>query len=122
MQRFWFDVGKARWLRYCQAGVAKYLLICAQFDTSDARSLIGQLIAIHTYADGRVELRANRQVFGYTSRAVLKPASLTDTDPKSLHATLDKRPRARTYRIGLPGAIVTQGTTAAKKASAQKQV
>lgn len=91
-------------------------------DTPDARSLIGQLIAIHTYADGRVELRANRKVFGYTSRAVLKPASLIDTDPKSLHATLDKRPRARTYRIGLPGAIVTLGTTAAKKASAQKQV
>jgi transposase InsO family protein len=91
-------------------------------DTPDARSLIGQPIAIHTYADGRVELRANRQVFGYTSQAVLKPASLTDTDPKSLHATLDKRPRARRYRADLPGAIVTQGTTAAKKASAQKQV
>jgi transposase InsO family protein len=91
-------------------------------DTPDARSLIGQPIAIHTYADERVELRANRQVFGYTSQAVMKPASLTDTDPKSLHATLDKRPRARTYRIGLPSAIVTQGTTAAKKASAQKQV
>jgi transposase InsO family protein len=91
-------------------------------DTLDARSLIGQPIAIHTYADGRVELRANRQVFGYTSQTVSRPASLTDTNPKSLHATLDKKQRARRYRANLPGAIVTQGTTAAKKASAQKRV
>lgn len=91
-------------------------------DTPDARGLIGQPIAIHTYADGRVELHANRQVFGYTSQAVSKPTSLTDTDPKSLHATLDKRQRARPHRVGLSGAIIMQGTTAAKKAAAQKRV
>lgn len=91
-------------------------------DTPDARGLIGQPIAIHTYADGRVELHANRQVFGYTSQAVSKPTSLTDTDPKSLHATLDKRQRARPHRVGLPGAVIIQGTTAAKKAAAQKRV
>ena len=91
-------------------------------DTPDARSLIGQPMAIHTYADGRVELRANRQVFGYTSLAVSQRTSLTDIDQKSLHATLDKRQRARSYRVDLPGAIITQGTRAAKKASAQKRV
>jgi transposase InsO family protein len=91
-------------------------------DTPGARSLIGQPMAIHTYADGRVELRANKQVFGYTSLAVSQPTSLTDTDPKALHATLDKRQRARSYRADLPGAIVTKGTMAAKKASAQKRV
>ena len=91
-------------------------------DTPEARSLIGQPIAIHTYADGRVELRANKQIFGYTSMAVSPPTRLTDTDPKSLHATLDKKQRARPYRADLPAAIITQGTTAAKKASAQKRV
>jgi transposase InsO family protein len=91
-------------------------------DTPEARSLTGQPIAIHTYANGRVELRANGQVFGYTSLTVSRPTSLTDTDPKSLHATLDKRQRARPHRANLPGAIITQGTTAAKKASAQKRV
>lgn len=91
-------------------------------DTPDARCLIGQPIAIHTYADGRVELHANRQVFGYTSQVVSKPTSLTDTDPKSLHATLDKRQRARPHRANLTGAIITQGTRAAKKAAAQKRM
>lgn len=91
-------------------------------DTADARSLIGQPIAIHSYADGRVELRANRQVFSYTSLVVSPPTSRTDIDPKSLHATLDKRQRARPHRNNLPGAIIMQGTTAAKKASAQKRV
>jgi transposase InsO family protein len=91
-------------------------------DTPEARSLTGQPIAIHTYADGHVELRANGQVFGYTSLTVSRPTSLTDTDPKSLHATLDKRQRARPHRANLPGAIITQGTRAAKKASAQKRV
>jgi len=91
-------------------------------DTLDARSLIGQPIAIHTYADGRVELRANRQIFAHTSMAVQRQKHRTDTDAKSLHATLDKRQRARNYRVDLPGAIITQGTTAAKKASAQKRV
>jgi transposase InsO family protein len=91
-------------------------------DTADARSLIGQPIAIHTYANGRVELRANRQIFDHTSLAVKQPTRLTDTDPKALHATLDKRQRARSYRANLPGAIITQGTAAAKKASAQKRM
>jgi len=91
-------------------------------DTPAARNLVGQTVAIHTYADGRVELHANRQVFAYTSMTVSKPTRRIDTDKKSLHATLDKRQRARPHRLNLPGAVVTQGTTAAKKASAQKRV
>ena len=91
-------------------------------DTLDARSLVGQPVVIHTYADGRIELRANRQVFAHTSMAVSRPKNRTDTDAKSLHATLDKRQRARHHRVGLPGAVITQGTTAAKKASAQKRM
>jgi transposase InsO family protein len=91
-------------------------------DTPEARSLIGQPIAIHTYADGRVELHANRLIFGYTSQSVAQPKRFIDTDPKSLHATLDKKPRVRRYRAELPGVIITQGTNAAKKASAQKRV
>jgi len=91
-------------------------------DTLDARSLIGQPIAIHTYVDGRIELRANRQVFDYTSMAVSEPKHRTDIDAKSLHATLDKRQRARPHRADLPGAVIAQGTAAAKKASAQKRV
>lgn len=91
-------------------------------DTPDARGLIGQPIAIHTYASGQVELRANRQVFGYTSLAVSQPTSLTDTDPKSLHPTLDKRQRARHYRADMPGTVIAQGTNEAKKLSSQKRV
>ena len=91
-------------------------------DTADARGLIGQRLSIHTYADGRVELRANRQIFAYTSTTVSKPKNRTDTDPKSLHATLDKRQRARPHRDNLPGAIISQGTAAAKKGAAQKRV
>lgn len=91
-------------------------------DTPDARSLVGQPVAIHTYADGRVELRANRQIFTYTSLPVSRPKNRTDTDAKSLHATLDKRQRARAYRSNLPGAVIMQGTSAAKKAAALKRV
>lgn len=91
-------------------------------DTPDARNLVGQPIVIHTYADGCVELRANRQVFGYTSLPVLRPKNRTDTDAKSLHATLDKRQRARNYRLDLPSAVISQGTMAAKKGAAQKRV
>ena len=91
-------------------------------DTADARSLIGQPVSIHTYADGRVELRANRQVFAHTSTIVSKPKNRTDTDPKSLHATLDQKQRARPYRDKLPSAIISQGTAAAKRGSAQKRV
>ena len=91
-------------------------------ETSPARSLVGQPIAIHTYADGSIELRANGQVFGYNSQLVLQPKNRTDIDAKSLHATLDKRPRARNYRVDLPSTIIQQGTEAARKASAQKRV
>ena len=91
-------------------------------ETSPARSLVGQPIAIHTYADGSIELRANGQVFGYTSQLVLQPKNRTDTDAKSLHATLDKRLRSRNYRVDLPSSIIQQGTEAARKASAQKRV
>ena len=91
-------------------------------DTPEARSLAGQPIAIHTYADGRVELRANSRIFGYTSLPTPGPKNRIDTDGKSLHATLDKKQRARTYRANLAGAIIMQGTMAAKKAAAQKRM
>ena len=88
-------------------------------DTPNARSLIGHTVAIHTYADGRVELRANGQLLAHTSLTLPCRENRTDVDSKTLHALLDKKPRKRLYRAEQPAAIVTKGVSAAKKASAQ---
>lgn len=91
-------------------------------DTPEARSLIGQPVVIHTYGDGRIELRADSRVFAYTSLAPQRPTKRTDVDSKSVHEALDKKQRNRLYRADRAGAIITQGVKAAKKASAQTRV
>lgn len=104
-----------------QHGARQYLLR----DSAELRALIGQPIAVHTHADGRVELRANGQQLGYAILQISRPAGPIEVDSKSLHHTVDtlepaKRPRNRSYRQNQPAAAVAQGVMAAKKISAQR--
>lgn len=91
-------------------------------DSIQARSLIGQPIAIHTYSDGRIELRANDQVFAHTSLQQPQRQKATDVDAKTVHAVLDTRRRNRPERHNRPPAINAQGVAMARKASAQARL
>jgi transposase len=96
-------------------------------DEPGLRSLVGQMIAIHTYRDGRVELRANDMELPH--KVFESPVRIppTEVDGKTLHHAVDKvamkkQPRARPYRKNQPAAAVSQGVTAAKKMSAEKRL
>lgn len=88
-------------------------------DTPAARALIGQPIAIHTYADGCVELRASHHVFAYVSTEPPRRKNRTDVDSKSLQTVLDKRRRNRPERLNRAPTLNTQGVNAARKTAAQ---
>lgn len=98
-----------------QHGPLQYLLD----DTPQARDLIGQAIAIHTYADERVELRANSQVFTYTSLTLPPRGAPTDVDSKSVYPVIDRKIRNRRDRENRTPAEQTQGVKMARKLSAQ---
>lgn len=105
-----------------QHGARQYLLA----DTPSQRALIGQSIAIHSYRDGHIELRAGAVLLPYSILDVAKPTRKINVDSKTLHHTADrlaadKRQRARPYRQNQPATVVTSGVTAAKKMSAQKR-
>lgn len=91
-------------------------------DTDDARGLVGQSIAIHTYDDGRIELRANNQILGHTTQKKPGRKTPTDVDSKTLHPVLDKRQRNRPERHKRSAALNVQGVNSARKASAQIRV
>jgi hypothetical protein len=91
-------------------------------DTDEARGLVGQSIAIHTYDDGRIELRANSQILGHTTRKKPGRKIPTDVDSKTLHPVLDKRQRNRPERHKRSAALNAQGVNSARKASAQIRV
>jgi hypothetical protein len=105
-----------------QHGSRQYLLK----DEPALRALIGHPVAIHTYADGHIELRANGAVLPYATLQLAKFAPV-EVDTKTLHHTVDRlvaadqQPRKRRYRENQPAALVTQGVRAAKKMSAQKR-
>lgn len=101
-----------------QHGSRRYLLQ----DNPEARALIGQPVAIHTYADGRVELRANGRVFVHTTLEQPRLAGPIEVDSKTLRHVVDKRARNRDYRKNQPAPVIAQGVRAAKKMSAQKRV
>lgn len=106
-----------------QHGTRQYLVE----DTPLRRTLIGQSIAIHSYRDGRVELRAGDAVLPYTILNVAKPTRLLEVDNKTLHHVADqlapeKLRRARPHRQNQPAAVVATGVMAAKKMSAQKRI
>lgn len=100
-----------------QHGDRQYLLS----DEPGQRALIGQSVAIHTYADGRVELRANDHVLPHTTLKRAPAARPTEVDSKTLHRVLDKLARNRDYRKNQNTAMIAQGVKAAKKMSAQKR-
>jgi transposase len=101
-----------------QHGNRRYLLK----DEPELRALIGQPIAIHTYADGRVELRANGQVLAHTALELPRAAGPIEVDSKTVHHVVDKRARNRDYRKNQPATVIAQGVRAAKKMSAEKRV
>jgi len=101
-----------------QHGTKQYLLK----DEPKLRALIGQSIAIHTYADGRVELSANGQTLMHTTLDQPGAVGPIEVDSKTVHHVVDKRTRNRDYRKNQPAAVIARGVTAAKKMSAQKRV
>tara|TARA_B100001989_G_scaffold243010_1_gene210342 strand:- start:130 stop:1419 length:1290 start_codon:yes stop_codon:yes gene_type:complete len=90
------------------------------------RAMIGQPIAIHTYRDGQVELRANDVTVQYLTLKLPPRSRLTLVDNKSLHHAVDELApptrRKRPHRENQPQAMVSTGVMAAKKISAQKRV
>jgi len=103
-----------------QHGPRQYLLK----DGPELRALVGQTITIHTYKDGRVELRANGAVLPFATLERPMPAGPLDVDSKSLHNTMDEietKKRATHYRDNQPAAVIAKGVLAAKKMSAQKR-
>ena len=101
-----------------QHGETLYLLE----DKPEVRTLIGQPINIHTSLDGTTELRANGHVLPHACLTQPKLARPKDVDSKTLHHAIDKKIRNRNYRADQPAAIIAQGTKAAKKMAAQRQV
>ena len=91
-------------------------------DSAQARSLIGQPIAIHTYNDGRIELRASDQVFAHTTLEQPQRQQTINADTKTLHQVLDKRRRNRPERHDRAPAMNAQGVATARKASAQARI
>lgn len=95
-------------------------------DAPEARALIGQPIAIHTYRDGSVELRGGGQVLGHSICQIAPLAGPTEVDSKSLHravdqATSQKPKRARPYLEDQSASEVAEGVRSAKKMSAEKR-
>lgn len=106
-----------------QHGTRQYLIE----DAPSRRALIGQLIAIHIYRDGRVELRAGEAILPYNVLKVAKPARLLEVNDKTLHHVADqlapaKPRRARPHRKNQAAALVATGVREAKKMSAQKRI
>lgn len=106
-----------------QHGTRQYLIE----DAPSRRALIGQTIAIHSYRDGRVELRAGEAILPYSVLKVTEPARLMEVDDKTLHhvadqLATDKPRRARPHRQNQSAAVVAVGVMEAKKISAQKRI
>ena len=96
-------------------------------DRPEFRALIGQRVNVHTYADGKVELRAEGLVLNYSILELPPLAGPVEADSKTLHHLVDKlvpaQPaRNRNYRQNQLPALVAKGVKAAKSKSAQKRV
>ncbi|MDN4035828.1 ISNCY family transposase [Massilia sp. YIM B02443] len=95
-------------------------------DVPEARALIGQPIAIHTYRDGHIELRGAGLVLAHSIHEPALLAGPTEVDSKSLHQAVDqvasqKSRRARPYLDHQSATQVSQGVRSAKKMSAEKR-
>jgi transposase InsO family protein len=95
-------------------------------DRPEFRALIGQRVNVHTYADGKVELRADGLVLNYSILELPPLAGPIEADSKTLHHLVDKLvpatpARDRHYRHNQLPAVVAKGVKAAKTKSAQKR-
>lgn len=105
-----------------QHGRRQYLLA----NEPGLRGLIGSIVTIHTYADGRVELRIDGKVYGHVALQTPSRTGPIDVDSKLLHHAVDgvvtgKKPRNNNHRKNRPAAVNAKGVKAAKTASAQRQ-
>jgi Integrase core domain len=92
-------------------------------DSPAMRALAGQKIAVHTYADGNVELRAGGKVLPCSWLPTAPPAFRPiDVDSKDVHHQVDKlkKKRNRTYRQNRSSVEVASGVIAAKAGAANK--
>jgi transposase len=95
-------------------------------DSLAMRALIGQAIAIHTYANGQIELRADGEPLAH--RCLHLPpraAGPIDVDGKSVQHEVDqltsrKKKRNRPHRHNPSSAEVAEGVVAAKKMAAAR--
>lgn len=95
-------------------------------DRPEFRALIGQRVNVHTYADGKVEIRFDGLVLSYSILELPPLAGPIEADSKTLHHLVDKlvpaRPvRDRHYMQNQLPAVVANGVKAAKTKSAQKR-
>jgi hypothetical protein len=105
-----------------QYGPRLYLLA----DTPAARAHAGQRLALHTYADGRVEVRADGKVLPHTTLERPSAKRPIEVDAKTLSHTLDElasktKKRNRLYR-NPTGAQIAAGVTIAKQEATRKAV
>lgn len=96
-------------------------------DRPEFRALVGRWVNVHTYANGKVELRVDGVVLSYSVLDLPPLAGPIEADSKTLHRQVDKlvpaKPaRARHYRHDQLPAVVANGVRAAKTKSAQKRI
>ena len=96
-------------------------------DSPAARALIGKSVAIHTFADGAIRLRADGVLFPFSRLRIAGRAPRpVETTTKTVHSQVDrleekKRTRNRSYRKNPSRADVDNGVLVAKKMAAAKK-
>jgi transposase len=94
-------------------------------DSPAVRALIGHVITVHTYPDGRIELCAQGKAMACTYLQIAAPARPIKADRKNLHHQVDQlncktKKRDRPHRQNQSSATVAKGVIAAKNTSAAK--
>jgi hypothetical protein len=96
--------------------------VCA--DTPAARDHVGQKLALHTYADGRTEVRAGTVLLAHTTQQCGPAKRALDVDSKTIGHVIDtlavpKNKRNRNYLRQTPAEVAT-GVAAAKQSAVRK--
>jgi hypothetical protein len=90
-------------------------------DSPTARAYARTKVELYTFADGRMEVRAEGRLLPHTihERSLTK-RQLIDVDTKTLRNALDQLPQKRQRNRHPTASEITAGVTAAKQASARK--
>jgi transposase len=93
-------------------------------DTPIARAHVGRQLALHTYGDGRIEVRGGSVALQHRTQQCISAKRAPEVDSKTLDHVLDalavqKNKRNRHYR-NLSAPEVTTGVAAAKQTAARK--